>query len=47
VIKNGEVRWEPAIDIPRLATIAVIALLVLRGFLPWRSRRRRRARKKK
>ena len=46
VIKDGQVRWEPAIDIARLATIGVVALFVLRGFLPWRSRRRRRAKKK-
>jgi uncharacterized spore protein YtfJ len=46
VIKDGQVRWEPAIDVARMATIAVVALLVLRGMLPWRSRRRRRARKK-
>ena len=46
VIKDGEVRWEPAIDVARLATIGVVALIVLRGFLPWRSRRRRRSKKK-
>jgi uncharacterized spore protein YtfJ len=42
VIKDGQVRFEPAIDIARLAAIGVFALVVLRGFLPWRSRRRRR-----
>jgi|SRR5581483_8145043 len=46
VIKDGQVRWEPVIDIPRLAVIGVVALVVLRGFLPWRSRRRRRGKKK-
>ena len=42
VIRDGQVRFEPAIDIARLATIGVVCLLVLRGMLPWRSRRRRR-----
>jgi uncharacterized spore protein YtfJ len=47
VIKNGEVSWQPAIDVGRMAYFAVVALLILRGFLPWRSRRRRRRRAKK
>jgi uncharacterized spore protein YtfJ len=43
VIKDGQVQFEPAIDIARLAMIGAVCLFILRGFLPWRSRRRRRS----
>lgn len=42
VIRNGEVTWQPAVDLARMAVIGIIALLVLRSMLPWRRRRRRR-----
>ncbi len=45
VIRAGEVRWEPVVDVTRLAlagmTTAVVSLLVLRS--TFRQRRRRRA----
>jgi uncharacterized spore protein YtfJ len=46
VIKNGDVTWQPAIDVGRMVYYGLVALLILRGFLPWRSRRRRRAKRK-
>lgn len=42
VIRNGEVSWQPAFDVGRLALIGLVALFLLRGMLPWRGRRRRR-----
>lgn len=44
VIKDGEVRWRPAIDINKIVMggqiVAVVALLSLRSILRARSRRR-------
>lgn len=42
VIRDGQVSWAPAWDFNRALLIALVGLVVLRGFLPWRSRRRRR-----
>lgn len=42
VIKGDSVSWVPAWDFNRVMVIALLALVVLRGMLPWRSRRRRR-----
>ena len=42
VIRNGQVTWQPAIDVTRMALFGLAALFLLRGMLPWRSRRRRR-----
>lgn len=42
VIRDGDVKWQPAVDVARMALIGLAGLVVLRGMLPWRSRRRRR-----
>lgn len=42
VVRDGEVSWKPAVDMARMALIGLAGLVVLRGMLPWRARRRRR-----
>jgi uncharacterized spore protein YtfJ len=44
VVRDGEVRWEPALDVTRLAilgqVVAIVALLSLRSILRGRAKRR-------
>jgi hypothetical protein len=48
VIKDGTVTWRPAIDVNRVImggqVVAVVALIVLRGIVRARNKRRRRNR---
>jgi uncharacterized spore protein YtfJ len=42
VIRDGTVRWQPAIDVNRLATLAVVALLAVRSIVKVRARTKRK-----
>ena len=46
VIKDGVVSFVPAWDFNRVLFVSLLGLVVLRGMLPWRARRRRRRRAK-
>lgn len=51
VIKDGNVRWEPAIDVTRLAVmgqvLGLVALLILRSMVKGRAKRKLKATRRK
>jgi uncharacterized spore protein YtfJ len=47
VIKDGEVRWQPAFDLNRLVLLGVVALLTFRSIAKTRARARARTRRAK
>jgi uncharacterized spore protein YtfJ len=47
VIENGQVRWQPAIDVNHVLVAGVLALLTIRSILRVRARTKRRLARRK